>query len=454
MVDVASAVIHQALDDLKAEYAATRPKSKSLFDRALRVMPGGNTRTQVYFPPFPFYVESGDGPRITDVDGHTYLDLVGNYTSLIHGHPDDALVRVIDEQARRGTAFGAPTILEVELAEELCSRLRSVESVRFTNSGTEAVIYATRAARLFTGREDLIRAEGGYDGGHDGMQVGLKTFSDTDQADPELGVPSWVAAHTYLVPFNNIEETLKVIRRVGGKSAAVVIEPVQGYAGHLPADAEYLAAVRKACDEAGCLLIFDEVLTLRLSHGGAEERHGVRPDLVALGKLIGGGFPVGAFGGRSDIMDLFDPRGPEVPFHGGTFNANPMSLAAGLHYLRSLDRDSIERINASGDKLRGQINHFAELVDLPIVASGTGSLLRLHGGTEVPTSARDALGRDTAIPELVFYSLLAEGLFMGTKRGVMCISTAFSDEDLAAASKAFEKAIGRVSSLLEERSAV
>ncbi|MDH3462095.1 MAG: aspartate aminotransferase family protein [Acidimicrobiia bacterium] len=442
--------VQGALDLLMDEYAADRPKSRALFERALKVMPGGNTRTQVYFPPFPFYVDSADRARITDVDGHTYLDLVGNYTSLVHGHPSKALIQAIVDQVHKGTAFGAPTSLEIELAEALCARVPSMESVRFTNSGTEAVIYATRAARLFTGRDDLIRAEGGYDGGHDGMQVGLKTFSDGGASSPELGVPSWVADHTYLIPFNDIEGTLEVIDRVGSRSAAVVIEPVQGYAGHLPAHPEYLQAVRAACDQVGCLLIFDEVLTFRLSYGGAQEFYGVQPDLTALGKLIGGGLPVGAFGGRKDVMALFDPRNVSVPFHGGTFNANPMSLAAGLCYLEELDKASIQRINEAGDMLRESINRHAIAADLPIVASGTGSLLRLHGGTEAPRSARDALSRNTAVPELMFYSLMNERVFMGTKRGVMCMSTALEEADVIEASSAFEKAISRVSRLLKE----
>ncbi|MDH3729706.1 MAG: aspartate aminotransferase family protein [Acidimicrobiia bacterium] len=441
--------ITAARDALQKAYGATRPNSAALYERALAVLPGGNSRTQLYFPPFPFYVSSAVGCRITDVDGHTYLDLVSNYTSLVHGHPTPDLLATISAQAAAGTAYGAPAPVEVELAEELSRRMPSLERVRFANSGTEAVIYACRAARLFTGRTDLIRAEGGYDGGHDGMQVGLKTFSDDVASLPEAGVPDWVAEHTHLMPFNDIEASVAVIERVGPRSAAVVIEPVQGYAGHLPAAPGYLDAVREAATGAGCLLIFDEVLTFRLHVGGAQAIYGVTPDLTALGKLIGGGFPVGAFGGRADVMAAFDPRHPAVPFHGGTFNANPMSLAAGLEYMRQLTPEAVTRINAFGDELRDHINAQAVQLGVAVVASGIGSLLRLHGGSTVPDSARDALTRDQSLPELLYYLLLEEGVFMGTKRGVMCMSTAMGEADVAEIRSAFTKSLTRLATVLE-----
>ena len=440
--------LESAIDDARKVYGGARQNSLALWKRAVEVLPGGNSRTQLFFEPFPFYVARAEGCRLIDVDGHVYLDLVNNYTSLVHGHPGPRLIETLQQQVAAGTAYGAPSSLEVELADELCNRIPSIERVRFANSGTEAVLYACRAARLFTGKSDLVRAEGGYDGGHDGMQVGLKSFSSGQESIPERGVPQWVAEHTHLMPFNDIEASVALIRRVADRVAAVVVEPVQGYAGHLPAAPGYLQALRDVCDETGVLLIFDEVLTLRLASGGAQELFGVRPDLTALGKIIGGGLPVGAFGGRADVMNLFDPRRQDVPFHGGTFNANPMSLAGGLVYLHELTQATIDRMNDAGDGLRDHINGLAADSELPVVATGIGSLLRLHGGTAPPDSARDALSRDQRVPELLFYLLLEEGVFMGTKRGVMCISSAMDPDDLSAIASGFTTAMTNAAGLI------
>ena len=416
----------------ESEFGRTHPKSKQLFERALEVMPGGNTRYQVFFNPFPFYASRGSGCRLFDVDEFEYIDLVNNYTSLIHGHANNSIVGTLYEQAAASTAFGAPSSLEIELGEELIKRYKSIKSLRFTNSGTEAVYYAIRTARAFTKRDDVIKVEGGYSGGVDVVQVSVKKLGNksTDSV-PEYGVPAAQREHTHIIPFNDIEGAIKKIREIGDKCACLIIEPIQGSAGTLPPDLQYLSHIRKVTSEMGIVLIFDEVWSARVSYGGAQELYGIEPDLTALGKIIGGGLPVGAFGGRADIMEVNNQKLGEFVMHAGTFNANPMTLSAGLASMKLLTREKIDEINRRGEFLRDRINEIASSKGVPICASGVGSLLQVHSGEFPPKSFREAITRPTAAQGLLFYLMLERGCFVTPGRCSMNISTAVEDEDLA-----------------------
>ena len=295
--------------DLKAAHAERNPRSAGAFERAVRVMPGGNSRTQLYFEPFPFYVDHTDGAYLYDLDGHRYLDVVNNYTSLIHGHPDAETVRVIAEQAARGTAHAAPSPSEIELAEAITDRVTSMEMVRFANSGSEAVLYAIRLARHVTGRADVIKVEGGYHGGAESVQVSVKRLGLEDLAAlPEEGVPQSVASATHVIPFDDVDEAARLINEHGETSAALIVEPIQGFGGGLRPPDGYLEAISKTASDAGTLVILDEIQTLRFAYGGMQQTLGLTPDLTVLGKLIGGGLPVGAFGGSEELMAMTDPR--------------------------------------------------------------------------------------------------------------------------------------------------
>jgi glutamate-1-semialdehyde 2,1-aminomutase len=416
----------------ETEFERSHPKSKQLFERALDVMPGGNTRYQVFFKPFPFYASRGNGSRLFDVDEFEYIDLVNNYSSLIHGHANTSIVGTLSEQVSASTAFGAPSAIEVDLAEVLTKRFTSINALRFTNSGTEAVHYAIRTARAFTKRQDVIKVEGGYSGGVDAVQVSVKKLGakPTDSV-PEYGVPDVQREHTHVIPFNDIEGALKKIREVGSNCACLVIEPIQGSAGTLPADVEYLKEIRKITLELGIVLIFDEVWCARVSFGGAQEIYGIEPDITALGKIIGGGLPVGAFGGRSDIMAVNDQRQSEFVMHAGTFNANPMTLSAGLASMRLLTREKIAEINRRGDYLRNRINEIAVSKGVPLCASGVGSLLQVHTGYSPPKSFREAISRPMDAQGLLFYLMLERGCFLAPGRCTMNISTAMNDDDIA-----------------------
>lgn len=431
------------LAGLRETYAGRRPGSAELAARAAAVLPGGNSRTPLHHEPFPTYIARGAGAEVTDVDGHVYLDLVNNYTSLVHGHPDDELAARLAEQAAAGTAYGAPTPAEVELAEVLVNRIGSLERVRFVNSGTEATLYAVRTARAFTGRDAVIKVEGGYHGGAESLQISVKSLGENGRPVSEAGVPDVLAAQTHVIPFNDVAGAEDLVRRHAAQAAALIVEPVQGGAGSLPADHDYLVMLRRLTAEQGCLLVFDEVMSLRLAAGGMQQVYGVEPDLTALGKIIGGGLPVGAFGGRADVVDLWAPTALQPRYHAGTFNANPLTMVAGLDALRRLTPQAIARINARGDLLRAEFNRMADEHGLSLVASGWGSVLQVHEGREPPVSFRDARSRGRELVRGLHLLLLEEGVFTAP-RGAMNISTALDEEQFARVLAACETSLDAI----------
>lgn len=436
------------ITELKAAFAERNPRSAATFESALRVMPGGNSRTQLYFEPFPFYVDHAEGPYLHDLDGHRYLDVVNNYTSLIHGHPDAETVRVIAEQAARGTAHAAPSPSEIELAEEITSRVTSMEMVRFTNSGSEAVLYAIRLARHVTGRADVIKVEGGYHGGAESVQVSVKHIGiDQPRALPEEGVPESVASATHVIPFDDVDQAVQSINEHGPTSAALIVEPILGFGGGLRPPEGYLEAISKAASDAGALVILDEIQTLRYAYGGIQQKLGLTPDLTIVGKLIGGGLPVGAFGGSRQLMSATDPRGPGIMTQSGTFNANPLTMSAGVHALRKLTPAAIERLNANGDDLRAWINTECARLGLPLVAGGYGSLVQLHVGADLPTSYRQARTRRVEPLTALFYLLMERGVFTAPSRVIAALSTAMGDTQL----QELREAVGSSLAVLSSR---
>jgi glutamate-1-semialdehyde 2,1-aminomutase len=419
------------LAELHGDYVAAHPRSEELYERALKALPGGNSRSQLYFEPFPFYVDSAEGARLYDVDGNVYLDLVNNYTSLVHGHVTAESRKSLGEQLDRGTAFGAPTEVEIMLAEEIVARVESVDQVRFANSGTEACLYAIRTARVFTGRHDIIKADGGYHGGFESAQVSVKHVGAANESVAEGGVHPGAAGYTHIIPFNDTQEAVRIIEEIGPKCAALIIEPMQGSAGAILAEPGYLEAIRDATRRTGCLLVFDEVMTLRLGYGGLQGELGVQPDITAMGKIIGGGTPVGAYGGRADVMSVTDPRDPTSLMHAGTFNANPMTMAAGLDTLTRLDRSAVERINRRGDDLRDWINETCRAEAVPLVATGYGNAVQIHAGSTAPRNFREMSALPKLPLQVLFMSMLGDGVFGAPNRLLMTISTAMTEADLS-----------------------
>jgi glutamate-1-semialdehyde 2,1-aminomutase len=432
-------------------YRSRTPRAAALAGEAKRWLPGGDTRTTTWYPPYPIFAAGGSGAYLEDVDGNRYLDLLGNYTSQIHGHAHPVLMDAIRAQLERGTSFAAPHEHQVRLARMLCERVEAVESVRFTNSGTEAVLMALRLARATTGRPLIAKVEGGYHGTFDDVQVSIAPpVAEAGPVERPLPIPDspglrpGALESTIVVPFNDLEATTALLEPLGDRLAAVIVEAVNGVGGIVPAQQEYLEGLRELTRRLGTLLVIDEIITFRLSTGGAQALYGVVPDLVTFGKIIGGGLAVGAFGGRRGLMELFDPsRDGSIP-HGGTFNANPATMAGGIAGLELLTPDEIERLNGLGERLRDRINALGDELGLAVRATGVGSLVNIHLVAGEIHRYRDGVGAaDPERARLLHLGMLNEGLFMA-RRGLMAVSTPMSAATIDEALEGIRRAVAAV----------
>jgi len=389
-------------------------RSRALFDRLARVMPGANTRSATYFAPFPLTLVRGEGPFVWDLDGNRLIDLVNNYTSLVHGHAHPSITEAIVRHARTGTVFPAPILPQLELAERITSRLASVEQVRFTNSGTEAAMHAVRCARSATGRDAIVKANVGYHGSWEG----------TPGSPGERGIPAGVARTIHWVDYNAADQLEEVMERHGHEVAAIILEPVLG-AGVIPGEPGFFAAARRASKRAGALLILDEVVTLRLEHAGYQSRLGITPDLTVLGKVIGGGLPVGGFGGPEELMRLYDPRRQDGIEHHGTFNGNALAMAAGVASLDLLGPEEIQRINRLGALLAdGLRKHSAAREGIEITRDG--SLVQIHFEVDrIPRSGADLNPRSEQLRRF-HLAALARGVYVAP-RGELNVTTVMDE---------------------------
>lgn len=430
-------------------YRRRTARSAALRETARAVLPGGNNRSSVFFQPYPVYVAEGAGCRVTDLDGNTYLDFGNNYTAAILGHAHPAVVAALTAQTRRGTSFAAPTAAEVMLARLLAERVPSLERVRFTNSGTEATLMACRAARAFTGKPAIAKFEGGYHGSHEHAEVSVAPLLDrAGPPDAPLGVPSipaipeGVVRDVLVLPYNNADAAARLIRANRDRLAAVLVEPILGAAKMVPGRPEFLRALREITAECGVLLIFDEVISFRVGPGGAQGLVGIRPDLTTLGKIIGGGLPVGAFGGRADIMALFDPsQGSSRVAHAGTFNGNPMTMEAGIATLRELTPAVYERLGALGHRLRLGVQKAFEEAGLTGCTTGLESLFNLHFAPPPITDYRSAARGDAEVLHAALIMLLNRGIMLVPK-GSGCTSTPMGEPEVDAFLAAFRDVCG------------
>jgi glutamate-1-semialdehyde 2,1-aminomutase len=392
-------------------YLGRTPRSRALFERATASIPGGSTRTTIFNPPYPPYMARGEGLWTWDVDGNAYRDFLGNYTSLILGHADPAVVEAVERQVRLGSAFAAPTEVEVELAEEIRSRVPSIERVRFTNSGTEATMFAIRVARAFTGRPLLAKFERAYHGTHDTALAGTP------------GVPDGISGLVVELPWGDAEAVEAGLAGREGDVAAIIIEPVQGAGGIRVPDPEFLRFLRGYVDRIGAVLIFDEIIAFRIGPNGAQGLFGVRPDLTTLGKIVGGGYPLAAFGGRAEIMERFDARRAGALSHGGTFNGNPVGAAAGLATLRQLTPNAFDRLAMLGDRLRARLGDAFAADRIDARVDGIASLFQVFAGPSLQ-------GEEGLTPEeTLFLGLLVDG-FHVAPRGMGAISTPATEADV------------------------
>ena len=397
--------------------------------RAKKSMPGGDTRASSYYTPYPAYMVRGEGCYLYDLDENRYIDLLNNYTSLIHGHSHPATVSAIQEQAARGTVLGSAAEVTVEHAEMLCGRVPSLESVRYCNSGTEATHLAMRAARAFTGKDVIVKMDGGYHGSHDYVQVNVKPDTAEDGLPRRRlttrGVPAAVMEGMRVVPFNDLDALEDLLRAHSGEIAAIILEPVLGSGGGVEPEPGYLQGVRQLADTYDVLLIFDEILTFRLHVGGIQSAVGVTPDLTSVAKFIGGGLPLGAFGGRQDIMAPFDPAHPQTIPHNGTFNANNITMAAGVATMKEYAAEEVAAINALGQRLKDGFNRAFQAAGVRARAAGLGSIIPIHWSEGEIRTARDAVAAQEAartLPNLLHMEMMNRGIF-SAPRGQFTIST-------------------------------
>jgi glutamate-1-semialdehyde 2,1-aminomutase len=436
---------------LVEEYRNRTARSGQLAEAARQVMPGGDTRTVAFHAPYPVTVAQGSGCRFVDVDGNDYIDILNNYTSLIHGHAHPAITAAVAEQLPKGTNFATALESQTRLAEILTGRVASVDLVRFTNSGTEATMNAVRAARAFTGRDVIVKIEGGYHGTYDDFEVSvhpnLALAGDPDAPNSVIdvrGVPSNTADNVLVIPFNDLAAAERLFAREGSRIAAAIAEPVMGAAGMLPADREFLAGLRALTAGSGSLLIFDEVMSFRLEAGGVQEHYGVTPDLTTFAKIIGGGFPVGGFGGRREIMSMFDPNQPNPLWQSGTFNGNAVTMVAGIAAMEHYPADEVARINALGARLRAGLGGVVESAGLPVTITGYGSFASVHFVDGPVRNYRDVASGDPVFKRQVHLALLLEGVF-AAPRLMMCTSTAMDESTIDDILAAFARALDRVS---------
>jgi glutamate-1-semialdehyde 2,1-aminomutase len=390
----------------------------------------------VYFDPYPTYIERGEGCTIYDADGNRYIDFNNNYTSLIHGHAHPAVVEAVQAQVARGTIYGSPATCQYELAGTLCERIPSVERLRFCNSGTEATMMAMRLARAYSDKDVILKMDGGYHGTHDFAEVNITASPESD-AHPPLrkegqGTPDCILEAMMVVPFNDLVAVEETLSAYNHRIAAVIVEPMMNAGGLVAARPGYLAGLRKLADEYGVLLIFDEVVTFRLSLGGWQLLDGVMPDITTLGKIIGGGFPVGALGGKAEIMEMFNPTRPGSLKHSGTFNGNSITMVAGLATLKHYGQGEIARLNGLGERLRQGITAAFHAHGLKVNVTGRGSLAYMHWtDREISTAADSARAAREAgqLLMLLQLGLLNHGIWV-PYRGEWAVSTPMTEQEI------------------------
>jgi glutamate-1-semialdehyde 2,1-aminomutase len=408
--------LDEAVAEARADYAAARPISATWADRAARVMPGGNTRSVLHFEPFPFRVERAAGKYLWDVDGHRYVDLLGNYTAGLLGHSPTRPLAAARAALDDGVSLGAVHANEVRVAELLVERFPSIEQVRFTNSGTEANLMALAAATHHTGRSRVVVFRHGYHGG-------VLTFAEA--ASPVTVPHDWV-----LLDYNDVDGVEAAFDEHGPDVAAVLVEPMLGSGGCLPGGPDFLAALRHRCSEHGSVLIFDEVMTSRSSTGGAQRLLGITPDLTTLGKYIAGGFTFGAFGGRREVMRHFDGSAGGALGHAGTFNNNVASMAAAASTLGDvLTSEVLGDVHSRGERLRTRLNATFAEHRLPMCATGIGSLMNIHGRPGPVRTPRDLAASDDRVKELFFFAALNAGFYVA-RRGFIALSIEITDDDI------------------------
>ena len=429
--------IDAALAEAHERFVAHNPESRRVHEAAEEVMPGGNTRTVLFYAPFPLAIADGRGSRVRDADGHGYIDFLGEYTAGLFGHSHPVIRAAIDRALDGGINLAGHNLMEAGLARAVCDRFPSIDLVRFTNSGTEANLMAVATAVVATGRRKLLVFKGGYHGG-------LLSFG----AGP---APLNAPYEAVLGSYNDLAGAESLMAAHGPELAAILVEPMLGSGGCIAGDPAFLAALRAGATRHGAVLIFDEVMTSRLAPGGLQEKLGILPDLTTLGKYIGGGMSFGAFGGRRALMERYDPRRPDALQHAGTFNNNVLTMAAGTAGMTEIfTPPAVAALNRRGDDLRGALNGVSARHGAALEFTGIGSLLAAHfSATPVRTPA-DAAAGDARLKELFFFDMLDRGIYLA-RRGMMALSMEIGDAECRALVEAVDDFLASRRSLIGHR---
>lgn len=428
------------MDTQVADSMKRKRSGEEIYRQACEVITGGVSRNTVFRRPHPFYAAHASGCYVTDVDGVQRLDFANNMASLIHGHAHPAVVNAVIEQLYKGTAYTMATEAEVLFAQLLCDRVPGFEKVRFVNSGTEAVMTMIKASRAYTGRPRIAKAEGAYHGTYDFAEISQTSapsqWGDIHQPNSvplAHGTPQGVLDDVIVFPFNDIEKTLAILDRQADKIACVIIDPVPHRVGLVMGTPDFVEALYAWTRKNGALLVFDEVVTLRVHYGGAQEKYSVRPDMTALGKIIGGGFPVGAVAGRTDVMRVLDPREKKILFpHSGTFSANPVTTTAGRVTMELFDKEAVLRLNALTQAAIKQIEEAIKIAGVPVSLTGAGSMFRVHLRARPPKTYREAYQTKevvSLINELLDYFYVNERIMMINTCACM-FSTAITQKEV------------------------
>ena len=428
-----------------SEYTKMNPKSLAHGQKSAEFIPSGLSRGLLRHAPFPFYIVVGGGASTTDLDGNVRLDFHGNYTAQIHGHGHPEITSAVTDQLKQGTSYPAPPTYESSLAEHLCRRIPSVQKVVFNCSGSEAVMVAIRVARAHTGRNRIALFEGCYHGSTDGVLVEHENFSATAPAtlvsDPQpamAGLPDSVTKEAILIRYNDPQAVVDAVDKYGDELAAILVEPIQGGAGMIPAGPEFIKTIREITENRGIVMICDEVISLRQAVGGAQSFMGVTPDITTMAKIIGGGFPIGAVGGKNEFMRLLNaPEEGGIVANLGTYSANPVSMRAGLVGMQLLDEAAISKLNYQGQMVREGIATTIAKHGAPAQVTGTGSLFMIHWTTSPIKDIRTAERANPELGMLTFIGLANRGVQL-SMRGLACLSTPMADSDINTLISAFD----------------
>jgi glutamate-1-semialdehyde 2,1-aminomutase len=440
----------------RGHYYDKTERSRDLHEEASGYMPGGNARSGLYHAPYPSFIESAHGCRVTDVDGNEYLDFINNMTSLVHGHGAPSCIDPAIDVLENSSAPGGPTRHEVDFAHHMCERVPGLDGIQMTNSGTEATMTAIRAARAYTGKTTIAKFEGTYHGSHNDVMMSVRPSRDLagpperpNSVPATSGLPESTGEEVIALPFNDADATLERLEAQLPDLAGVIIAPYMG-TWIVPANEEFLTALAEFTDEHDVPLIVDEVVSFRVAYGGPHTEFGIEPDLMTFGKMISGGVPGGAFGGRDGVMGNFGRDGPIDMYHSGTYTGNPLMAAAGLGSLSAFDESEVDRLNAMCRSLVEQCREVASDRGIALEVTRAGSLFSFWLSSRPVENYRDIARTSRDLEKQLYFELLREGVRISTPKLLGSLSTPMTDREIEEFTDAFDTALGRLKPRVRE----